>query len=764
MSIGAPAILKNRTPADRSAAHGPRNRITHWARRSVGAVLALVGAIAMSGCAISLQSLPKVSGIDASTYPIYAVFSNVLNLPDEAQVRLGAQVVGQVGAISTRNFQADLTLDIKKSVRLPVGTIAQVRFDDPLGDEYILLQEPSVPPATTTDDTSRFLGSPSPHTGQLDQHRPQRRGHLRGPLPRPQRWRDQPAPNHHPRAEQHVQRKPNADPLVPDHHRRRRELPLWRESRHRRRPGVHLEPEHANSTGAAPTIANGISTIAPAIGVLASENQQISGLLTQLSKLGAVGTQIAQQSGQNAVDDAKDLLPVVQQLDSVSAQLTPDLKRPSRLRGRDPQDRPGRLPAGERHRQRAPARRGVRADARWTPRWPTRGHRHLRDPNRWRGARRCPSSWPRACGDRGPMNQNLLPRMIALAVVIVIGVYYIVFDIMQYHITSQPFPVTVLMPSAGGLYTGADVTYRGVQVGTVTALDLDPGDVAVKLAIQAGEHIPDNGPVRVKELSALGEQYLDLQPATGSGPDLRSGTVIPANRVSLPTPIGTALVDLNSLLQSVNPQDLVTDENFLASAFVGTGPDLRTIIVTGQRLSNALIAAQPETVNLVVDGQTDLQTLEATDSDLASFSQGLASLTAQLRDSNSDVRALIRNSQSAEQQLNPFLAAKNAQITSLVSNLATDSQVTAEHDQDVQAVFQLLPFVSNDLASVVGGGQVHGELDFNTADPVCPYIPGNQMPGPTQAVASPALDNTCTTVAPGMFERGANSGASFPGG
>ena len=362
------------------------------------------------------------------------------------------------------------------------------------------------------------------------------------------------------------------------------------------------------------------------------------------------------------------------------------------------------------------------------------------------------------------MNQNLLPRMIALAVVIIVGVYYIVFDIMQYHVTSQPFPVTVLVPSAGGLYTGADVTYRGVQVGTVTALDLNPGDVAVKLSIQAGEHIPDNGPVQVKELSALGEQYLDLQPSTGAGPDLHPGSVIPADRVTLPTPIGTALVDLNSTLQSVNPQNLVTDEDFLASAFAGTGPDLRTIVVTGQRLSNALIAAQPETVNLVIDGQTDLQTLEATDGDLATFSQGLASLTAQLRHSNVDVQALIRNSQSAEQQLNPLLAAKSAQTAALISNLATGSLVTAEHAQDVQAVFELLPAVSGDLASVVGGGQAHGELEFNTADPVCPYIPGSQMPGPTQAVASPALTNTCATSAPGMLARGADSVPSFAGG
>ena len=60
--------------------------------------------------------------------------------------------------------------------------------------------------------------------------------------------------------------------------------------------------------------------------------------------------------------------------------------------------------------------------------------------------------------------------------------------------------------------------------------------------------------------------------------------------------------------------------------------------MTGQRLFDALVAAQPETVNLVVDGQTDLQTLEATDGDLATFTQGLASLTGQLRDSNATSR------------------------------------------------------------------------------------------------------------------------------
>ena len=362
------------------------------------------------------------------------------------------------------------------------------------------------------------------------------------------------------------------------------------------------------------------------------------------------------------------------------------------------------------------------------------------------------------------MSRSLVPRMIALAVVVVVGFYYIVFDVMQYRVVSQPFPVTVRMAGAGGLYTGADVTYRGVQVGTITSLDLHPGDVDVQLALDSGTRIPDNGVVRVKELSALGEQYLDLQPARSRGPDLRAGSVIPAGRVVLPTPIGTTLVDLGTMLHSLNPTDLQTNESFLASAFIGTGSDLRTIIVTGQQLFDALVKAQPETVDLVTDGQKDLQTLEATDGAFGTFSAGLAKLTGQLRASNSDIRSLILNSRSAESQLNPFLQDDSAQIEGLVSGLATDAQVSDQYQPGVDAIFQLLPIVSDDLASVAGGGQIHGELTVNTADPVCPYVLGAQMPGPTQKVVLPSLSNTCTHSAPDMLERGADSSPLYTGG
>jgi hypothetical protein len=54
-----------------------------------------------------------------------------------------------------------------------------------------------------------------------------------------------------------------------------------------------------------------------------------------------VGTQIAEESGQNSVDDLKDLLPVVDQLNAVSQQLGPDLKALAAFEAETPKVAPG---------------------------------------------------------------------------------------------------------------------------------------------------------------------------------------------------------------------------------------------------------------------------------------------------------------------------------------------------------------------------------------------------------------------------------------
>ena len=106
--------------------------------------LAVAVTVTVSGCASSgLASLPLPHpGMGSGGYSLTAVFTNALNLPAFAKVKLGGADVGQLESMVARNYTAVATLRIMHGVRLPVGTTAELRSATPLGDIFIAMHPP----------------------------------------------------------------------------------------------------------------------------------------------------------------------------------------------------------------------------------------------------------------------------------------------------------------------------------------------------------------------------------------------------------------------------------------------------------------------------------------------------------------------------------------------------------------------------------------------------------------------------------------------
>ncbi|HXO48817.1 MAG TPA: MlaD family protein, partial [Mycobacterium sp.] len=84
--------------------------------------------------------------------------------------------------------------------------------------------------------------------------------------------------------------------------------------------------------------------------------------------------------------------------------------------------------------------------------------------------------------------------------------------------------VTLELPATGGLYRFSNVTYRGVQVGKVTAVSLTAKGAKATLSLGTSPKIPANLQADVLSVSAVGEQFVDLRPRTDSGPYLHNGS------------------------------------------------------------------------------------------------------------------------------------------------------------------------------------------------------------------------------------------------
>lgn len=116
-------------------------------RRAAQCGIAMSLSAVLSGCGPGLESLP-LAGPSAGedTYSLTAEFSNALNLPARAKVRLDGADVGEVESIQARNFTAYVTMRIHSGVQFQVGSTVELRSATPLGDLFVAIR-PAADPA-----------------------------------------------------------------------------------------------------------------------------------------------------------------------------------------------------------------------------------------------------------------------------------------------------------------------------------------------------------------------------------------------------------------------------------------------------------------------------------------------------------------------------------------------------------------------------------------------------------------------------------------
>jgi virulence factor Mce-like protein len=118
-------------------------------RRAV--LAALLGALLtglLGGCGgVNVADLPlPVPGSDVPSVHLTAVFSDALNLPDGAHVKLNGDDVGRVRQIVAKDYTARVDMAVRRDLRLPVGTTAELRQATPLGEVFVALRPPAPAP------------------------------------------------------------------------------------------------------------------------------------------------------------------------------------------------------------------------------------------------------------------------------------------------------------------------------------------------------------------------------------------------------------------------------------------------------------------------------------------------------------------------------------------------------------------------------------------------------------------------------------------
>ncbi|MGD6746962.1 MCE family protein [Streptomyces sp. BH106] len=320
------------------------------------------------------------------------------------------------------------------------------------------------------------------------------------------------------------------------------------------------------------------------------------------------------------------------------------------------------------------------------------------------------------------ITRTVKAQLIAFATVTAVGVSYVgaEYTALVDAVLGRGYTARAEFADSGGVFPGAQVTYRGVPVGKVGALRLTGRDgVSVSLDIEDGApRIPQDTLAVVANRSAVGEQYVDLQPRTSHGPYLLDGSTIPRARTRVPLPATDLVLSLDRLVNSVGKGDLRVTVDELGKAFAGTGPRLGRLVDSGDTLVDAASDALPQTVSLIEDARTALRTQAEQGSSIRSFARDLSSLTAQLKSSDGDLRKLIGNTPPAAQQVNSLLRSVDPQLSVLLANLISGGQVVRARLPGVEQALVTFPGLTAGGRTIApDDGTTHFGLALNVADP-----------------------------------------------
>jgi phospholipid/cholesterol/gamma-HCH transport system substrate-binding protein len=266
------------------------------------------------------------------------------------------------------------------------------------------------------------------------------------------------------------------------------------------------------------------------------------------------------------------------------------------------------------------------------------------------------------------------------------------------------YTVNAHFAQSGGIFTGAEVTYRGVGIGQVSNMKLTDKGVDVVLGIDKGnDKIPKDSVALVGNKSAVGEQYVELQPKTDGGPYLKNGSEIETPDTQIPVSTTEILTNLDNLVQSIPQADLRTVVAESGAAFKDAGPSLGQIIDTSSSFIDAAEANFDVTTALIRDSRVVLQTQVDKGSAIRSFSKNLALFSGTVADNDKYLRSLIDNGSATANELRTFLEQNKVNLGQLINNLVTTNEVVVQHLKGIRQILVIYPYV------VAGGFTVAGK-------------------------------------------------------
>jgi phospholipid/cholesterol/gamma-HCH transport system substrate-binding protein len=274
--------------------------------------------------------------------------------------------------------------------------------------------------------------------------------------------------------------------------------------------------------------------------------------------------------------------------------------------------------------------------------------------------------------------------------ILVLGVYYLkIPTLLPQPLTYNRYTLTADLPASGGLYPTANVTYRGITIGKVTAVEPTESGVQATMSIDSHYKIPVDATAHVHSVSAVGEQYLDLESKTTGGKFFASGGTI--KKGTVPSEIGPALDTANRGL-AVLPKDKISqllDET--SQAVGGLGPALQRLVDSTQAIASDFRSNITNVDDIIQNSAPILDSQVTTSSAIERWAHNLNVLGAQAAEKDQNLRDALSKAAPTADDLNAAFSDVRDTLPQTLANLSVVIDMLKRYHAGVEQVLVIVP-------------------------------------------------------------------------
>jgi phospholipid/cholesterol/gamma-HCH transport system substrate-binding protein len=246
------------------------------------------------------------------------------------------------------------------------------------------------------------------------------------------------------------------------------------------------------------------------------------------------------------------------------------------------------------------------------------------------------------------------------------------------------------LDDATGLRVNDAVKIAGVEVGSVTGIEIDQGRAVVSFEVEEGTELLDSTQAGVRWRNVLGQKYLYLYPGE-TGEELAAGDRIPIEQSVPSADVGDFLNAVGPVLQALDPADANAFVQAVSEGISGNEAQIRSLIDDSATLAQVFGNLDGQVGSIITNLDQVTTAVAGRDDAVDELLVNLGSLSGDLAARNQSLNTLVTDFSEVQDRLARLLRENRGDLDGTIDDLRVIADTLAAHDGDLEAALSNLP-------------------------------------------------------------------------